>query len=57
MLRILEKHIVQNICSSRRLNTWSPLATAFNSAVNYEKYSVNVSKKETVYIRSDLLNI
>jgi len=49
MLQILEKHIFQNIY--RRLNTWSPLATAFNSAVNYEKYSVNVSKKETVHIR------
>ncbi|EZA60986.1 Mitochondrial intermediate peptidase [Ooceraea biroi] len=46
MLRILEKQILRSVCS-RRLNTWSPLATAFNSALTHEKHSVNVLEKET----------
>ncbi|XP_029668905.1 mitochondrial intermediate peptidase isoform X2 [Formica exsecta] len=47
MLRIFEKQIFRNIRNGRRLNTWSHLATAFNSAVSDENHSVNILKKET----------
>ncbi|XP_050445309.1 mitochondrial intermediate peptidase [Cataglyphis hispanica] len=47
MLRIFEKQIFRNIRSGRKLNTWSHLATAFNSAVNDENHSVNILTKET----------
>ncbi|KAL0117291.1 hypothetical protein PUN28_010266 [Cardiocondyla obscurior] len=46
MLRIIQKQILQNV-SSRKLNTWSPLATAFNSTINDDNHSVHAIKKET----------
>lgn len=47
MLRTFERQIFRNIRSGRRLNTWSHLATAFNTAVSDENHSVNLLKKET----------
>lgn len=59
MLRLLERQIFRNINNKRKLNTWSLLATAFNSTVNEENHLVNVSKKEAVslyiYMRLSLL--
>ncbi|EFN66772.1 Mitochondrial intermediate peptidase [Camponotus floridanus] len=47
MLRVFERQIFRNIRSDRRLNTWSHLATAFNSAVSSKNHSANILKKET----------
>ncbi|EFN80009.1 mitochondrial intermediate peptidase [Harpegnathos saltator] len=46
MLRIFERQIFHGIRNSRKLNTWSSLATAFNSNVD-KNHLLNVSKKET----------
>lgn len=47
MLRIFQRQLVRNVRGGRKLNTWSPLATAFNSAVNDENRPANVLRKET----------
>lgn len=46
MLRIFERHIFRYVRSDRKLNTWSALATAFNSTAD-KNYSLDISKKET----------
>lgn len=47
MLRIFQRQIFRNVRGGRKLNTWSPLATAFNSTVNDENHPTSVLKKET----------
>lgn len=54
MLRIFKRQIFRYIRSERGLNTWSPLATAFNSTVD-ENYAVNVSRKEMVSVLTFIL--
>ncbi|XP_012543009.1 mitochondrial intermediate peptidase [Monomorium pharaonis] len=43
MLRVLQRQILRN---ARKLNTWSPLATAFNSTVKDESHPASMSEKE-----------
>ncbi|XP_014468572.1 PREDICTED: mitochondrial intermediate peptidase [Dinoponera quadriceps] len=45
MLRIFERQTFRSIRNSRRLNTWSGLATVFNSSI--DQNFLNISKKET----------
>lgn len=45
MLRTFQRQIFRNVRGDRRLNTWSPLATTFNST--NENHSINLLKKET----------
>ncbi|XP_011875557.1 PREDICTED: mitochondrial intermediate peptidase [Vollenhovia emeryi] len=47
MLRTFQRQILRNVRGGRRLNTWSPLATAFNSTVNDETHPASVLEKET----------
>lgn len=54
MLRVFKRQIFQSIKNSRRLNTWSHLALAFNSTVD-QNYLLDISKKETVKVYTSLL--
>lgn len=55
MLRIFERQIFRGIKNNRRLNTWSRLATAFNSTVDQD-YLLDISKKETVKVYTSLFS-
>ncbi|KZC13629.1 Mitochondrial intermediate peptidase [Dufourea novaeangliae] len=46
MMHILKKQILRHVMKHRSVNTWSPLATAFNSIAK-DKYDFDLSKKET----------
>lgn len=51
---MLKKQFPRNCKRYRNVNTWSSLATAFNS-INKEKYGFDFLKKETVSIFFTLL--
>ncbi|OAD56054.1 Mitochondrial intermediate peptidase [Eufriesea mexicana] len=46
MIHLLKKQFYKNCKRYRNVNTWSPLATAFNS-INKETYGFDFSKKKT----------
>lgn len=46
MLQVFNKRTLRHLCKVREVNTWSPLATAFNSVVK-ENYGFNLSQQET----------
>ncbi|XP_076621467.1 mitochondrial intermediate peptidase [Colletes latitarsis] len=46
MMQILKKQTLKHFKKHRSVNTWSPLATAFNS-ITTEKYEFNLSKNQT----------
>ncbi|XP_053996198.1 mitochondrial intermediate peptidase isoform X1 [Hylaeus anthracinus] len=45
MMHILKKQVLRHFIKHRGVNTWSPLATAFNS-ITKEKYEFDLSKNE-----------
>lgn len=47
MIQVLKKQFLRNYKRHRNVNTWSSLATAFNS-ISKEKYGFDFLKKETV---------
>lgn len=47
MIQMLKKQFPRNYKRHRNVNTWSSLATAFNS-INKEKYGFDFLRKETV---------
>lgn len=47
MIQVLRKQFSRNYKRHRNVNTWSSLATAFNS-ISKEKYGFDFLKKETV---------
>ena len=49
MIQVLRKQFSRSYKKHRNVNTWSSLATAFNS-INKEKYGFDFLKKETVSI-------
>lgn len=46
MLQVFNKRTLRHLYKFREVNTWSPLATAFNSVVK-ENYGFNLSQQET----------
>lgn len=49
MIQVLRKQFSRNYKRHRNVNTWSSLATAFNS-ISKERYGFDLLKKETVSI-------
>lgn len=59
-MHILKKQMFRHFKNHRSVNTWSPLAIAFNS-ITKEKYNFNLSKVDTVsyfsYFSSSMVHI